>query len=541
MILQMSMLGFSAEIEVTELIADGEIKNVEDTENMAGVTTDSAIKAGEIEYQGLVEPLSEQTNLGNIFTNAVLKVNGEEVSNDVTIGISDGTTVELILDWGIADDVALKVGDFATIQIPKAFTYAVSDKGDLKDGDKVIGTYEIDESGILKVVFNEELINLEERNGQVGLALKFDETVINENNQQRIIFGEPISKDFVITIKPKTEQAAIKKSGAPSTDINPTHINWVVDVNKNFDILTNAKIKDITPAGLELDGNIEIYKLTMGADGKIKTETFCKNSDDFPVELGQINSAYRLKYKTKIVSYGVEYVNNATLYDGEEVKDTSVVKIDRITRGSYVEKTGQANASTNATKIKWTIDINKAQDSLSNVTLSDNLPDGLTIDSKGIKVYELNPSGSNWIQGTEVMKEQISFPLSFENIEGQAYRIIFDTDIDYEKFIDAEGKFIASLDFANEAILYQTIDGEYVEIDSDDAKVTIKRGTLIEKSGKEVTNYGEPLMEWTIYINKANQKIYKAVLEDTVGEGLEIMKTALRSITVRTSLIVHLL
>lgn len=468
---------------------------------------------------------NEGKDLGDIFVDVTIKVNDAELIDGSLIEISDDTVVKLEFDWEIADEVGLKAGDWAEIKIPSLFEgLSNGTSGDLEWGNETVGTYELDSDNNLKVVFNSELEGLHERKGDVWVWLKFDEKILNEDVKQTIEFEYPINKSFTITVKPKGETYGIKKSGSPNEEINAEYINWIIDINTSLEEYDNAIVEDIIPEGLELEsGSIEIYELTVGYDGEIKKEAPSNiTANEFPIELGQINSAYRIKYRTNILDYSkAEYKNIAILKDGDIEKDGAEWDIGKLEMGSSIDKKGSANNNGyNSTRIIWTIDINKSELNLKNVSVEDTeLSPELTIDKDSIEIYELDKQGNNWIQGRNATEDFDfdRFPINLGDLDKKAYRILFDTEIDYKEHNPSN-------EFANKAILKINDEtrGEAL------AEVTVKRGTLIEKSGKETTSYEVPNITWTIYVNKANHNIKNATITDTIDDGLELRKDSIK-------------
>ncbi|HHY14186.1 MAG TPA: hypothetical protein GX526_06070 [Thermoanaerobacterales bacterium] len=203
----------------------------------------------------------------------------------------------------------------------------------------------------------------------------------------------------MITAKPSGENISeISKSGSPNATINAKEINWVIDVNTVLDDLKDAEVTDVIPDGLELvHESIEIYKLRVGHKGKLtEVEGNIANEfdiskitepDGFEIEFGDINDAYRIKYKTKIKDYLEDgYTNKATLISkGKKIKDVEF-KIDKIDRGSLIEKSSPSKTLTDASKISWQIDVNKAQENLTDVYVRDKIPEGLELNLDDIKI-----------------------------------------------------------------------------------------------------------------------------------------------------------
>ena len=498
-------------------------------------------------YVGAEGEESVGKDLGNIFTAVSLSVkqNGETefepVSDPARIDIDNNTQVSLNFDWELPDELQLAAGDYAEIALPDMFV-----RGDLPDGafsgdliwgseNTVIGTYEITTDNKLRVVFNHELTDMSERSGKVWLALKFNQNEFADDAIQTIAFSLSEEKAFTIISAPVGKDYIISKSGTTNEPINASFMNWSIDVNTTLSQLSDSSVVDTIPDGLEFDReSVEVFELTVGGDGTIKSEKLMDPQPDvvtvpeagtvtsFSISFGETYRAYRVKYRTDITDYSLDgYNNKVVLRDGEEDKDSADFTIDKIEVGSLMEKNGVANNNgLNSDKITWTIDVNKAQQALSDVVITDSLGSAdLNIDNGSIKVYELNQSGGNWTIGNDVTDDyladgadDIAFPVDLGNVDGQAYRIVFDTSVNYTEYH-------ATNKFTNTAGI--EVDG--TERATDTAEVNVNRSSLLEKSGVEATSYAEPFIEWTVVVNAAGHTINNAKLADELSLGLDLV------------------
>src|SRR5699024_10587452 len=94
------------------------------------------------------------------------------------------------------------------------------------------------------------------------------------------------------------------------------------------------------------------------------------------------------------------------------------------------------------------------------------------------------------------------------------------TDIDYSSFEEYKKE----LDFLNKAVL--EVNGETE--DRDNATVEVVRESLLEKNGWESTDYGDSKISWEIEVNKAQHTIKNAVITDSIGAGLELIKDSIK-------------
>lgn len=481
-------------------------------------------------------------DLGDIFTDVKLIIDGKEVGDDQGIvnldEITESMTIGLEFGWRLpdnGDDFQLNKGDWGSIQLPAVFKGVIGYmNGPLKDGIRTVGRYEISEDGILKVEFKNDIefdegfLTEKDRKGTVGFILDFVLDPFYDNSVQEIEFGAPINKTFIIKVKPSGTLASISKSGGPNKVPNADAIDWVIDVNTSLESLTNAIIKDSIPEGLELEGNIEVYNLKVGINesltqGDLKETIISTDPRNLEVVLGVIDTAYRIKYTTKITDYSKPaYTNKAELYDGSEKKADSTVTVDKVEQGAAISKKS-ITPDKNAKLIKWEIDVNKGQETLQNVIIEDVLQENLRVKADTIKIFELNMVDGSWIKGDEVISSFTpTFPLSLGNLGiSDVYRIEFETDIEYTDYKETNT-------FINKAILKadKEVGGNVVseQVGESTASATVYRDPIIIKEGKEITSYDSeyPIIEWEIKINGASHHIYGAVLTDTIGSGLEL-------------------
>lgn len=264
-------------------------------------------------FMKLMGLFSTEKDLGNIFTDVKLIINGVVVANDDNTIVNldeldESITIGLEFGWSLPNDgdggFKLNKNDWGSIQLPSVFKGVTGYmNGPLVDGSRIVGTYEISTDGILKVIFgnhasfDEGFLTETERKGTVGFILDFVLDPFNENSIQKIEFGSPINKTFTIKVKPSGALASISKSGGPNKVPNADAIDWIIDVNTSLESLTNAIIKDSIPEGLDLEGNIEVYHLKVGINGSLtqgdlKDAITSTDPRNLELTLGKIDTAY---------------------------------------------------------------------------------------------------------------------------------------------------------------------------------------------------------------------------------------------------------
>ena len=338
----------------TQVINESEEDEDSFVENDSQLQSNSApLEAGlETESEDDIQPLADDGNdLGSgIFKDVRVEINGEPINEGTVteVEITDGLQLQVTFEWALDDDVDLQAGDWAELQLPGSLSgVSSSTSGPLLDGDgENVGTYEITSDGKLKVVFNDELTEKTERDGKVGLLLKFDVSKFEDDVNQKLEFGEEINKEFGFKVKPTGELYDIKKTGKVDAEINSKYIDWTLDVNTKLEALADGSVEDIIPDGLVLDSpSVEVYELAVGSEGKLTqgilvSKPVSTDGGILKVDLGATDKAYRIKFRTNIDGeLKGAYTNTATLKDNDTGKATSSATVEgQIGRASCRER-----------------------------------------------------------------------------------------------------------------------------------------------------------------------------------------------------------
>ncbi|MEE1131430.1 MAG: collagen binding domain-containing protein, partial [Caryophanon sp.] len=166
----------------------------------------------------------------------------------------------------------------------------------------------------------------------------------------------------------------------------------------------------------------------------------------------------------------------------------------------------EGEALTNQNRIKWTLDVNTELKALQDVTITDALPEHLTLDPATLKVNKLDVSEGDVTAGDAVNVANAGgntdLSLNLGNITG-AYRITFETIIDAS---------ILSKDFTNTAQFNgKAISSNVVKYDN--SVTVVKKNTTTagkipgNTTGDEITISPDNRQEWEIYINETNPKM----------------------------------
>ncbi|PRR79050.1 Collagen binding domain protein [Clostridium liquoris] len=470
---------------------------------------------------------AENKMIDTIKSVVVKDSSGNIIDENTEYPIEQGSKVSLFYTWEIEDSQGVKAGDYTEVQVPKAFSIFNYVEGDLilEDGQSV-GRFYLSLGGKLRLVYNEYAENHSEVSGTVQFNSEFNKQVIKGENPVKIVFPiyEGYEKELVIRFKPNNVSGSVAKSGMANKKVNGDKIAWTIDVNKSLNKLDNAVVEDILGEGLHLDkDSVQVHKLNVDLDGNAaEGETVSKDaykvnvvSDGFKVELGNINNAYRIVYNTDIADNTKTIFDNKAKFQGGE----SEAKVT-VTKGKTIEKKGTVDKSFNGKKITWTIDINKSLSDVKGAIVKDSIEAGLSLDKSSIKVYKLTlDDNGNVIEKSPVNASDYTVeydsndkPLSFQVKLGNisdAYQIEYDTEITN----------MTKTKFTNKANFLGT---------ETSAAVDIKRGSKIKKSGVPVIDYNEKYITWTIDVNTAEEEINNAIVEDTIGPGLSLVKDSIK-------------
>ncbi|MCF3943516.1 Cna B-type domain-containing protein [Oceanobacillus alkalisoli] len=283
-------------------------------------------------------------------------------------------------------------------------------------------------------------------------------------------------------------------------------IDWEIIVNESGGEIDEAIVDDILPDELSLsEGSIEVYRYDSNWQNRERVQI---DSDDFPINLGQVNAneIYKIEFSTDIdwtVVNGGEYqhhnqfTNQTELYDGNIKIGEAETTVDHW-RDTLLEKSGASNVDYDNNTLTWTVEVNNAKHPLDNVVVNDVIPEGLSIDEGDIVITgeDDEPYKAN---NVSVNGQNIQIDLG--NIGTETITITYTTTI--EKFTIDE--------FDNKA----SLDGDGIGEDKpEDNDVIYPPANSFAKDFAGI-NYNEKTIDWNLTVNPIREAITELTIADT--------------------------
>lgn len=394
---------------------------------------------------------------GTIISNAeVTYTDGK--GNVLTGSIPADANVNIHYEWTIPDEIRdqIKPNDYFTFQLPPEVV-ATPHTGELKNADgTVYGTYTVDASGKVTMVFNDNVTDEFDINGTFDFDTKFNPDVITTPGDKTITFPEEDNLPPVdVFVKPTTD-TSIAKTGKFDKVPNPDSITWTVDVNQAMNDLTDPTITETWPDGVTVDkDSIKVYKLVMNLDGTVASVGETLDPDQYTVDangnvtiLGDTSDAYRVEYVTdindsKIPAAGgsVPFKNQADLSDKNDPTKIPAEATVTADYGKLLDKSRSGYDSANQ-QFSWTIKYNYGEKDIAqgDAVITDTMSDNMTLVQDSLVIYSVtfNADGTE-VQGPPLPSSAYTvepnpngpgFVIKFADGIDSAYKITYKTQVD---------------------------------------------------------------------------------------------------------------
>ncbi|SES30675.1 Cna B-type domain-containing protein [Salisediminibacterium halotolerans] len=500
---------------------EDEENNTEETiEGEDGANNESSEENISVESNTFTAKSKEITE--NIITDVKLTKDGVDLGAGEEIEVeSPYDQFEFKLDYQFALPEGHEYGNGSTftINVPEMFNIPNVPESEQEsliraDGTE-FGTY-YTKGNEIKITFNENIEQESNISGDINLSSSLDDDYDGPATGDVIEFpiaGEE-SLEFPIRFLP--DEKAIEKQGVGNRGYNTETVEWTVDLNKDLQMIENAKLDDELIEGDHsyVEDSLKIYELAMNANGEVNDKKELTGHDfgsEFPLEFGTIDSAYRVIYETEINDMtGETYKNDVTLTgdDYDPINETASVAV---TRGEPLEKEAAAYDDVTQT-ITWEVRYNYDEKLIlqEDAKLADTFADNqeLVDNSLSVSVVEIDEdtgeeSGTKAVDTDDytLTETDDGFELQFaEDIDG-AYKLTYETTA-----IDRIEKDLA---------VNNTISDEFTNTSEGSGEVS--QGIFIKAHGS--TDYEAKKTDWSVVINRDEQVMENVVFTDTLPEG----------------------
>lgn len=452
----------------------------------------------------------------------------ENILTDYDVEVDDDMIIGITYDWALQNGHGYKAGATYSFTIPPQLkVYNTVDHEEMRFNDKVIGYFSVSIDGTATIEFTDVIENYSNISGHIEVLTEIREDAIIVDGGITIT---PIEgkESYTIPVNFQPGGPAIEKKGIPNRTYNGDVITWTVDFNKTIESLSNAKLEDVIPEGQLLkEDSMKLYKLNVKWNGDVELGEevdFNKVGDyDFALELGDINSAYRLVYETEITDADKTTFTNTAILQADNKSDVDATASVSIQRGEPLEKTAkQYNEAEQS--IEWEIRYNYNEKAISkeDAILKDFFTNSHELIENSVKVHEITINSetgkessseefTNFIL-TEASKEgKNGFVLSFNQDIEKAYKITYKTK--------AKERVYENTEIKNEVAsgIYET------------GEVGREIGPQILFKSHGTPNYRDKEIEWTIRANSDQHTMADIVMEDVfTNAGLRLLPDSIK-------------
>jgi len=423
--------------------------------------------------------------------------------------------VNIDYTWKLPAGHHYGAGSTFTFRLPDKFQLSAPIKNQpLNKGGIEYGTFDITSDGQVTFTFNDEIEDGQELIGDFFVWRYFDEKKFEGGTQQEISFDIQGNSSFEIPIhfnkNPNSKE--ITKRGTANRTINPTEIEWVVDFNTSEDNINNAIFTDMLPDGLEIDmSSITVHKLDVQLNGTVKEAEQVaylpvREANGFKIELGNIQNAYRVKYKTKITKTEDKRYTNAVQVTGDNHNPLTISSSVDVRFSKPLEKQSTGYDPYTQT-INWKIEYNYNEREIDQAKawiadVFDTKVQELNVDSFVVNEMSIDDNGKATVvrqlgkDEYTVVKTTDGFKLQFKNKVTKAYTIEYST-----KSIDR---------------VYENgkINNKVTMHDNTSKEASRDIYPVIFFKGHDDVNYANKTIGWYLTLNQDNKVMENVVVED---------------------------
>ncbi|MGM0165545.1 hypothetical protein IGI39_000487 [Enterococcus sp. AZ135] len=415
--------------------------------------------------------------------------------------------INIHIDWSLLDSVDIVSGDYYEYKLPESFAVHNPVSEILKNDGQELGTFYLDTSGNLKIVFNGNAENRSNRKGEIELSTSLDVKSIDKEIEIKTEIYDDQNKEITIVVP--IFQIDISKAG--KIDSNAT-VSWEIDFNKDAKSLTNVVVTDPMPEGLGYiaskgyifkDGKWEETANLYTYNSVAQTFTF---NDTITTPIRISINAYVDQKKTNLETY----TNTAKITGNEFLeKDASATvsfkDVDNYKRFiSYDPQTGEASWEVSASFTK--------ADGL----ITDKTYEGQNAEGALHYLVEDSIKVKNKQDGSSINKDKWELKSTTKNSSGNT--------VGFEIKFKEAGTYLVTYEtkMAN-PIMSDTRINNYMTVDDDGNKndnsaggtVSPETGIGVDKAADGANkDVDKMILAWSAEINKAGITIDNLVVTD---------------------------
>lgn len=461
---------------------------------------------------------------------------GEEIKSEDKIEVKENDEIVLSVDWKMSDKLELKDGDKAIYQLPENYPInkeiknrEIPFKGRVDGAELEIGHFKVDDNNRLTLIFNDKLVGVDSREGTFRVSSKISESLFEDNILKEIVFEYPISKSYILKYGFNKDGATdISKAVEADNKNQPKKLTWTIDLNKGMKDIEDVKIEDVFEQGLNLERkDVKIYELNIGLDGQIKSigNQVFQGKTNFPLELGNIDRAYRIVYTTDVEDEiknnpSMDKVENKAILSGSNIEALEAVSSINTKKPVPLNKSG---SHTRGNEIDWVIDLNYENDKVilnKGYLIKDRLEDIKS--ENGDRLAEQEVVSKIEIPGLDESKYSVTID---EDKKGFTIEILEDIDERVYITYTTSYKFLDEKGYGEDYSFFNNVEVKGNKVRTE---VPVNRPEMMEKthqvqSGEYKDGVYSKRIEWGITLNKGKEELKSGtVFKDMVGKGHEI-------------------
>lgn len=330
----------------------------------------------------------------------------------------------------------------------------------------------------------------------------------------------------------------IQKTGAiegTASDEEIRTINWTVNVNNQNYSLSDAYIKDVIPAGIELvidathKVEVEGVEFTYAASGSPGTYDIV-NGNELIVNIGDITTQQTLTFSTRVTDDSLFEKNGATEFTNSAYfywlgimsnfpSDSYGVDVGR----GVLTKTAGLRVNylhSRDNVITWKLQINANKVDITDASFTDIIPAGLEYVADSFTINDPHDMVPGDFKGTfsyESSTRELKYDFGSGRTISEEYTATFDTTItDYTVLYVNQN----NISIGNSATLYGTgiLSGEV----SDSGSQRFN-SQVVSKSVASGYDHTTKRVKWSITVNRNEIPMYGAELADDIPVGMSLI------------------